>query len=544
MNQRPQLFAGLRKFNEFTGYFEAVLADETLDLTGEIFDYTSSKPYFKEWSAYFEKATGGQSQGNLRAMHGKVSAGIFKKVELDDVNKQVIVCGEIVDENERKKAAKGCYTGLSIGGDYVGDRWEDKVLKGMRYTAKPKEGSLVDMPCNPNAMFTVIKADSTEELRKFAPREDDTALTTEEAEALKKFAEDPAGMPSPLLQGALAKVARRKDTNAKEGEDKYGNVTFADATNKKYPIDTAKHIRAAWNYINKAKNSAKYDAKDAAAIKSKIVAAWKEKIDPAGPPSAAKAEMPADMEKAAFLDCAASSLVEKAAGDEKVAKQLQALAAFYGQPLEKGLWTVARLAEILASLDCVICDTKYEADYEGDDSTVPAQLREAAANVGHVLLVLAEEEVDEAFGEGPDEDEEPMERSAQAVMTKFATLRKDAGPELEKRATAAEAKVAELEKATTAAGEKVKALEKDLSDGHTLMQKAADTIEEQKRVITKMMGEPSAKRPAMFVLDKAADKLEAPGEDKEEKPILKADGTPDLVRTALKKALSKPIVQS
>lgn len=74
----------------------------------------------------------------------------------------------------------------------------------------------------------------------------------------------------------------------KEGTDKYGDVAFADEKNKKYPIDTEEHIRAAWNYIHKKKNAAEYSAEDLSAVKAKIVAAWKDKIDPEGPPASQK----------------------------------------------------------------------------------------------------------------------------------------------------------------------------------------------------------------------------------------------------------------
>ncbi|MGA9855103.1 MAG: phage major capsid protein [Gammaproteobacteria bacterium] len=74
----------------------------------------------------------------------------------------------------------------------------------------------------------------------------------------------------------------------KEGTDKYGNVEFADEKNKKYPIDTEEHIRAAWNYIHKKKNAAEYDEATLAEVKAKIVAAWKAKIDEKGPPAAQK----------------------------------------------------------------------------------------------------------------------------------------------------------------------------------------------------------------------------------------------------------------
>ena len=86
-----------------------------------------------------------------------------------------------------------------------------------------------------------------------------------------------------LVQKAISK---REDVNPKEGTNKYGNVSFADEKNKKYPIDTVEHIRAAWNYINKEGNSGKYSSDEIATIKRKIVAAWKDKIDKEGPPSA------------------------------------------------------------------------------------------------------------------------------------------------------------------------------------------------------------------------------------------------------------------
>jgi hypothetical protein len=69
---------------------------------------------------------------------------------------------------------------------------------------------------------------------------------------------------------AMSKIEERKDSNPQEGEHKYGDVEFADPTNKKYPIDTPEHVRAAWNYINHKDNAAKYDAEDQRTIKDRI----------------------------------------------------------------------------------------------------------------------------------------------------------------------------------------------------------------------------------------------------------------------------------
>lgn len=59
----------------------------------------------------------------------------------------------------------------------------------------------------------------------------------------------------------------------KETGGQYGNVSYADTKNKKYPIDTAAHVRAAWSYINQAKNQGGYSPAELSSIKSKIKAA-------------------------------------------------------------------------------------------------------------------------------------------------------------------------------------------------------------------------------------------------------------------------------
>ncbi len=76
-------------------------------------------------------------------------------------------------------------------------------------------------------------------------------------------------------------------------KEPYGPVTYADPglkadKKKRYPIDTAEHIRAAWSYINQEKNHKGYTAEQVASIKRKIISAWKRKIDPKGPPSASE----------------------------------------------------------------------------------------------------------------------------------------------------------------------------------------------------------------------------------------------------------------
>lgn len=66
--------------------------------------------------------------------------------------------------------------------------------------------------------------------------------------------------------------------DADDHYSKYGDVTYADKENHKYPVDTEKHVRAAWSYINMPKNAGKYSSDKLSAIKSNIKNAAK-KLD-------------------------------------------------------------------------------------------------------------------------------------------------------------------------------------------------------------------------------------------------------------------------
>ena len=50
----------------------------------------------------------------------------------------------------------------------------------------------------------------------------------------------------------------------------YGDVQYADPVNKKYPIDTPEHVRAAWSYIHHEDNKHKYNSEDARKIEGRI----------------------------------------------------------------------------------------------------------------------------------------------------------------------------------------------------------------------------------------------------------------------------------
>ena len=65
-------------------------------------------------------------------------------------------------------------------------------------------------------------------------------------------------------------IEKRGDARPERGEQEYGDVEFADPTNKKYPVDTPAHIRAAWSYIHHPNDAAKYSPEDVEKIKAHI----------------------------------------------------------------------------------------------------------------------------------------------------------------------------------------------------------------------------------------------------------------------------------
>jgi cation transport regulator ChaB len=368
-----RLFAQLSKVDAIARTVYGTAANEAADKAGERFDYDSSAPEFRKWSAEIHKGSGGRSLGNVRIMHQPLVAGILTELDCDDAAKCIRVAAKIVNDDAWKMVEAGAYTGFSIGGRYA-KRWTDPAEPTTkRYTAIPSEISIVDNPCNPDSFFEMIKLDGEVEQRPLgkladkngAPDANDAPPPDPEpqkpaaphtadgvrqrwlaadgsefitkAEALKhnetlaalKAAEETAG---PTLDAAARLDAAL--ALAKDAGKPYGNVAYADPGHQsdgkaRYPIDTEAHIRAAWSYIHQAKNAGKYSAEQAAAIKRRIAAAWRSKIDRQGPPEAA----------------------EKA--DET-------------PDLLKSLWEVGRVACIIQELRCVKDDLAREAAMENE----------------------------------------------------------------------------------------------------------------------------------------------------------------------------------
>lgn len=170
--QAKHLFARIVKVDAAKRTVSGIAMQEIVDRTNEKCLYEESKPYFQAWSSNQEKASGGKSKGNLRAMHTAKVAGIVTDLVCDDNLKAFLIDTEIVADDEWALVEKGAYTGFSIGANFATDANGKKlksVVNGvLEWVANPVEVSLVDTPCVPSALFEMKYADGHSEMRKFS----------------------------------------------------------------------------------------------------------------------------------------------------------------------------------------------------------------------------------------------------------------------------------------------------------------------------------------------------------------------------------------
>jgi len=165
------LFIPITKIDVVQRLVYGLATAEQVDKSGEIFDYETSLPYYKEWSGEIEKASGGKSLGNVREMHTNIAAGKLTQINFNDELKQIEVCAKIVNQSTWEKVEEGVLTGFSHGGEYINTWTDPDNKKFTRYTARPAELSVVDNPCLGSATFMAVKADGSTEMRKFKTKE-------------------------------------------------------------------------------------------------------------------------------------------------------------------------------------------------------------------------------------------------------------------------------------------------------------------------------------------------------------------------------------
>lgn len=458
---------------------------EKRDRAGETCHYESTVPYYKAWSGEIAKATGDKSFGNVRAMHGKVAAGkLNEQIGYNDDEKQIEICAKIVDDAEWKKVEEGVYSGFSQGGKYV-KTWKEGDINF--YTAEPYEVSLVDLPCLPESTFAVIKADGTQEMRKFIPTVTEPSTTDlgMRAEKLAKDAGKDKGQWQEFVEAArteifdeqIAKAKKESDDkndpqyppgnkpDAKDGDAKDPKEKPAKDKGKKKAADKfAIPERPFWKcncadheHVNKAdavKCLAAEASVEAAALVTAPLADAITKLKKALAPVDHLAEFVAksfkdadltaaqkiiddptckfeddaiaaltklypdvmkDYKKAVVFEGENSVTVEelvkafnaestmtqarvimKAAKEQKITIDDTAKALFV-TALEKGLYDVCRLADLISQLKWLVDSAIFEAQIEGDGSTVGNDIKAAAVSLCQCLVAMVQEETAELF---------------------------------------------------------------------------------------------------------------------------------------------------
>ncbi len=73
----------------------------------------------------------------------------------------------------------------------------------------------------------------------------------------------------------MAKVGSKPGMAAHTEGSNYADPGYQGDKLKRYPVDTAEHVRAALSYIGQQKNAAKYSSSDLARVKANIYRAAK-----------------------------------------------------------------------------------------------------------------------------------------------------------------------------------------------------------------------------------------------------------------------------
>jgi hypothetical protein len=345
----------------------------------------------------------------LREMHQLSAAGTTLEAEVGEDGMTRIVA-HVVDPVAVAKVKSQVYRGFSIGGRVT-----------QRETGNPKaitslvlnEISLVDRPANPEAVLDCWKssmmseaqfgeadlANSTSGLTTPAQTPPERQpfnspfqiwacgldhhhhlAKTEAMKCLEKRAVEPTStqtaidadsaasakvesVPAENQNGGPAPRTAAVEPDKRERDVKYADPGYQSDGKNRYQIDTERHIRAAWSYINQPRNAKKYTANQLTRIKATIIAAWKEKIGAEGPPSA--------------------HVSEKA----------------YRTTLTKALWDVGHVARVILDLDSLKDALELEAAMEADNSPQLLRLQTIITKLCEFLSALVTEETGEILSE-------------------------------------------------------------------------------------------------------------------------------------------------
>ena len=144
-----KLYAPITKIDEAQQMVFGYASTEALDAQGEIVKREALEAALPDYMRF----------ANIREMHQPSAVGVATEAEMDE--RGLFLAAHIVDPTAWEKVTAGVYKGFSIGGSVVRrDQAQKHVITGVKLS----EISLVDRPANPEAVFTMFKADGVEKL--------------------------------------------------------------------------------------------------------------------------------------------------------------------------------------------------------------------------------------------------------------------------------------------------------------------------------------------------------------------------------------------
>jgi len=157
-----RLYAPIAKIDEAQHMVFGYASTEALDSQGEIVKREALEAALPDYMRF----------ANIREMHQPSAVGVATEAEMDE--RGLYLAARIVDPTAWEKVTGGVYKGFSIGGSVVA---RDKVQKHVITGVKLSEISLVDRPANPEAVFTMYKADDVCGLGKVGARNSSADLS-------------------------------------------------------------------------------------------------------------------------------------------------------------------------------------------------------------------------------------------------------------------------------------------------------------------------------------------------------------------------------
>lgn len=401
---------------------------------------------------------------NIREMHQLSAVGTAEEASVDD--KGLYLGAKIVDDTAWGKVTSGVYKGFSVGGKTLArDPKNKKIITKILLT----EISLVDRPSNPEARFDVWKAaGSPQEDASMAKKKPVPVALPKDAKSdvLAKAVNDAVAAGRPLIVATEAEGELLKTINA---EAEFVVQTSTD----ELPLTAAEDdsiTKAAEAPTGASSTAPEVDAGAAQKPAGGVVAA---DGAPAEGDTIAKSEGGASSDEQPVVDALTKATTALDQIDAAVASVAKTDAT-----LEKSMYHVGRFAELLESLAYLALSAQNEADFEADNSPVPAQLREWLKAGSAIFKDMAKEEVDEFVAQF-----KGMKKAAEAESI---TGQADApGEDLTKvtgeRDTLAKA-LAEKDEALTKLADRIEPLAKtitDLATANADLAKRLETIEAQ-----------------------------------------------------------------